>query len=198
MTTDSGGAPLPAHRLSACCSTPSEQLFIPAAQLHLYLRCEQGHATGLTQLAEHNLPCLTAWACPAARDLSPPGEMMQQALLPFEFKNVEMEYDSYRGQQVRLRCAIDVCSCIQKDHRLTHREQAVAMSQPSGYCAQGPNQHSSMAWCQFAVCAAEMACSALKMDCVLQVPAAGDNSAGVRREHGAGRAAVGAQLRGAH
>ena len=30
---------------------------------------------------------------------------MQQALLPFEFKNVEMEYDSYRGQQVRLRCA---------------------------------------------------------------------------------------------
>ena len=35
-------------------------------------------------------------------------------------------------------------------------------------------------------------------ECFLQIPVAGDDSAGVRREHGAGRAAVGAQLRGAH
>lgn len=39
----------------------------------------------------------------AARDLSPPGELSQQVVLPFEFKNVEMEYESYRGTQVRLR-----------------------------------------------------------------------------------------------
>ena len=45
--------------------------------------------------------------CRAVRDLSPPGELLQQASLPFEFKNVEMEYDSYRGQQVRLRCIPD-------------------------------------------------------------------------------------------
>lgn len=39
----------------------------------------------------------------AVRDLSPPGELSQQVVLPFEFKNVEMEYESYRGTQVRLR-----------------------------------------------------------------------------------------------
>lgn len=39
----------------------------------------------------------------AARDLSPPGELTSQQLLPFEFNSVEMEHDSYRGLQVRLR-----------------------------------------------------------------------------------------------
>jgi hypothetical protein len=49
-------------------------------------------------------PDIPVRLCRAVRDLSPPGELLQQASLPFEFKNVEMEYDSYRGQQVRLRC----------------------------------------------------------------------------------------------
>ena len=39
----------------------------------------------------------------AARDLSPAGELTSQQLLPFEFNSVEMEHDSYRGLQVRLR-----------------------------------------------------------------------------------------------
>ncbi len=40
----------------------------------------------------------------AARDLSPPGELTSQVSLPFEFNSVEMEHDSFRGLQVRLRC----------------------------------------------------------------------------------------------
>lgn len=43
-----------------------------------------------------------------ARDLAPPGELAQQQSLPFEFNNVEMEYDSYRGVQVRLRYLLRV------------------------------------------------------------------------------------------
>ncbi len=48
---------------------------------------------------------LKSWpACRlAARDLAPPGELATQAVLPFEFNAVEMEHDSYRGLQVRLR-----------------------------------------------------------------------------------------------
>jgi Vacuolar protein sorting-associated protein 26 len=55
--------------------------------------------------------------CPvlrAARDLAPPGELTSQQLLPFEFNSVEMEHDSYRGLQVRLRCGWDElgsCHC---------------------------------------------------------------------------------------
>lgn len=41
----------------------------------------------------------------AARDLAPPGDLTTQQSLPFEFNSVEMEHDSYRGLQVRLRCA---------------------------------------------------------------------------------------------
>lgn len=37
------------------------------------------------------------------RDLSPPGELTSQQTYPFEFNNVEMQYDSYRGLHVRLR-----------------------------------------------------------------------------------------------
>lgn len=37
------------------------------------------------------------------RDLAPPGEMLEQITFPFEFKSVEMEYESYRGSQVTLR-----------------------------------------------------------------------------------------------
>jgi vacuolar protein sorting-associated protein 26 len=43
-----------------------------------------------------------------ARDLSPPGELTSQQLLPFEFNSVEMEHDSYRGLQVRLRYLLRV------------------------------------------------------------------------------------------
>lgn len=39
------------------------------------------------------------------RDLAPAGELTSLQTYPFEFDNVEMQYDSYRGLQVRLRCA---------------------------------------------------------------------------------------------
>ncbi len=44
-------------------------------------------------------------SCIAVRDLAPPGELTSPQTYPFEFANVEMQYDSYRGLQVRLRCA---------------------------------------------------------------------------------------------
>lgn len=43
-----------------------------------------------------------------ARDLAPPGELTSQQTLPFEFNSVEMEHDSYRGLQVRLRYLLRV------------------------------------------------------------------------------------------
>jgi hypothetical protein len=42
--------------------------------------------------------------CGAVRDLAPPGELTSPQMYPFEFTNVEMQYESYRGMQVRLRC----------------------------------------------------------------------------------------------
>jgi len=42
------------------------------------------------------------------RDLAPPGDMMEQKTFPFEFKSVEMEYESYRGKQVTLRYSVRV------------------------------------------------------------------------------------------
>ncbi|CAL8462753.1 g2286 [Coccomyxa elongata] len=42
------------------------------------------------------------------RDLAPPGEVTSPQTLPFEFANVEMQYDSYRGLQVRLRYLLRV------------------------------------------------------------------------------------------
>lgn len=44
-------------------------------------------------------------ALAAVRDLAPPGDLTSAASkpLPFEFKAVEMQYDSYRGMQVRCR-----------------------------------------------------------------------------------------------
>ena len=41
--------------------------------------------------------------CCAARDLSAPGELTMQQTFQAEFANVEMQYDSHRGIQVRLR-----------------------------------------------------------------------------------------------
>ena len=42
------------------------------------------------------------------RDLAPPGEFVSQQQFNFEFKSVEMEYESYRGSQVRLRYLVRV------------------------------------------------------------------------------------------
>ncbi len=39
----------------------------------------------------------------AVRDLAPPGELTSLQTYSFEFNDVEMQYDSYRGLQVRLR-----------------------------------------------------------------------------------------------
>ena len=44
-----------------------------------------------------------AVSCCAVRDLAPPGELTSPQTHPFEFANAEMQYDSYRGLQVRLR-----------------------------------------------------------------------------------------------
>ena len=38
-----------------------------------------------------------------ARDLDPPGELSSPKSMPFEFKHVEMQYESYHGINVRLR-----------------------------------------------------------------------------------------------
>lgn len=42
------------------------------------------------------------------RELAPPGEMSTTKSFPFEFNNVEMQYDSYRGVQVRCRYMLRV------------------------------------------------------------------------------------------
>ena len=44
------------------------------------------------------------------RELSPPGDLASAALkpLPFEFRRVEMQYDSYRGAAVRCRYLLRV------------------------------------------------------------------------------------------
>lgn len=42
------------------------------------------------------------------RELAPPGELATLKTYPFEFRNVEMQYDSYRGQQVRCRYLVKV------------------------------------------------------------------------------------------
>lgn len=39
----------------------------------------------------------------AVRDLAPPGDLTSMQTYSFEFNEVEMLYDSYRGLQVRLR-----------------------------------------------------------------------------------------------
>jgi len=39
------------------------------------------------------------------RDLAFPGELTSQEVYPFEFGNVELQYESYRGLQVKLRSA---------------------------------------------------------------------------------------------
>ena len=41
--------------------------------------------------------------CDAVRDLAPPGDLTSLQTYSFEFNDVEMQYDSYRGLQVRLR-----------------------------------------------------------------------------------------------
>lgn len=42
------------------------------------------------------------------RELAPPGELVSAKAFPFEFTNVEMQYDSYKGLQVRCRYLLRV------------------------------------------------------------------------------------------
>ena len=42
------------------------------------------------------------------RDLAPPGDLFTPQAYPFEFRSVEMEYESYKGTQVRLRYLLRV------------------------------------------------------------------------------------------
>ena len=61
------------------------------------------------------LPCqgIKVWRCSAVRDLAPPGELTSPQTHPFEFANAELQYDSYRGLQVRLRCGRPFCTMLQ-------------------------------------------------------------------------------------
>ncbi len=64
--------------------------------LHAWQRATHPPAAGLT--------CACAGTCTlpcAVRELAPPGDLNSTKLFPFEFKNVELQYDSYRGQQAR-------------------------------------------------------------------------------------------------
>ena len=47
----------------------------------------------------------------AVRDLAPPGDLTSMQTYNFEFNEVEMQYDSYRGLQVRLRYQKCMCHC---------------------------------------------------------------------------------------
>ena len=51
----------------------------------------------------------------AVRDLAPPGDLTSMQTYNFEFNEVEMQYDSYRGLQVRLRCPwhLHISRCLQ-------------------------------------------------------------------------------------
>ncbi|KAH7624512.1 hypothetical protein Ndes2526B_g00713 [Nannochloris sp. 'desiccata'] len=42
------------------------------------------------------------------RDVAPPGDLFSAQTFPFEFRSVEMEYESYKGTQVRLRYLLRV------------------------------------------------------------------------------------------
>jgi vacuolar protein sorting-associated protein 26 len=42
------------------------------------------------------------------RDVAPPGDIFSAQTYPFEFRSVEMEYESYKGTQVRLRYLLRV------------------------------------------------------------------------------------------
>jgi len=42
------------------------------------------------------------------RDVAPPGDLFSTQTYPFEFRSVEMEYESYKGTQVRLRYLLRV------------------------------------------------------------------------------------------
>lgn len=45
---------------------------------------------------------VAVWVC-AVRELDVPGEVAERKTYPFEFSTVEMQYESYNGQNVRLR-----------------------------------------------------------------------------------------------
>lgn len=52
---------------------------------------------------------------PAVRDLAPPGDLTSLQTFSFEFNDVEMQYDSYKGLQVRLRWAPHLLLLIPTD-----------------------------------------------------------------------------------
>lgn len=71
--------------------------FQASSNLILFLYCEES-----ATYCEASKNCIK-WRCCAVRDLAPPGELTSPQTHPFEFTNAEMQYDSYRGLQVRLR-----------------------------------------------------------------------------------------------
>jgi vacuolar protein sorting-associated protein 26 len=44
-----------------------------------------------------------------SQELAAPGEMRQAQTFEFNFKNVEKQYESYTGINVKLRCVRSVC-----------------------------------------------------------------------------------------
>lgn len=51
-----------------------------------------------------------------SQELAAPGEMRQAQTFDFSFKNVEKQYESYQGINVKLRCVL--CTCSQVPTRL--------------------------------------------------------------------------------
>eukprot|EP00884_Botryococcus_braunii_P015314 jgi/Botrbrau1/2466/Bobra.0226s0025.1 len=70
------------------------------------------------------------------RELAPPGEISASTTFPFEFANVEMQYESYRGLQVRVRYLLRVTvsrgygSSIVKDFAFWVRNYSAVPEEP--------------------------------------------------------------------
>ncbi len=78
------------------------------------LASERGSAHEFVSLGTHAACRLLRISIPPAganlsvlsvpvRELCPPGNLQTQQVLPFDFQNVELQYDTYRGMHARLR-----------------------------------------------------------------------------------------------
>lgn len=53
-----------------------------------------------------------------SQELAAPGEMRQAQTFDFSFKNVEKQYESYQGINVKLRCVLCYCVHINNEQRV--------------------------------------------------------------------------------
>jgi vacuolar protein sorting-associated protein 26 len=52
-----------------------------------------------------------------SQELAAPGELRQAQTFDFLFKNVEKQYESYLGINVKLRCVTPYCDIAVRSHR---------------------------------------------------------------------------------